>query len=185
MDVHGARVAGKGVAPDALEQLVAGQHEAAVVEQLPEEVEFLGRELNLLVADLYLSPPGVDHQVTMLQHGALGLLPFRRGAPEDGLHARDQLARVERLRHVVVRADFEADDLVDVLVARRQHQDRDVGLLADAAADLDPVDVRQHQVEHDQRRLLALHRRERVRTVRRGAHLVARVLEVQRDEGRD
>src|SRR6266545_2280212 len=31
VDVHGARVAGEGVAPDALEQLVAGQHEAAVV----------------------------------------------------------------------------------------------------------------------------------------------------------
>ena len=56
MDVDGARVAGERVAPDPLEQLVAGQDEAAVVEQLPEEVELLRRELDLLAADA--SPRG-------------------------------------------------------------------------------------------------------------------------------
>src|SRR3954452_15925698 len=42
------RVAGEGVAPDALQQLVARQHQAVVVEQLPEQVELLRRELDLL-----------------------------------------------------------------------------------------------------------------------------------------
>src|SRR5919197_1707405 len=51
VDVDGARIAGEGVAPDALEQLVARQDEAAVVEELPEQVELLRRELDLLVAD--------------------------------------------------------------------------------------------------------------------------------------
>ena len=75
-----------------------------------------------------------------------------RCAAEDALDAGDELARVERLRQVVVGADLEADDLVDVLVAGGQHQDRHVGGLADAPADLEPVDVGQHQVEDDQRR---------------------------------
>src|SRR3954469_1215183 len=48
VDVDRARVAGEGVAPDALEQLVARQDEPAVVEELPEQVELLGRELHLL-----------------------------------------------------------------------------------------------------------------------------------------
>jgi hypothetical protein len=52
-------------------------------------------------------------------------------------------------------------------------------------ADLDPVDVRQHEVEHDQRRLRLLHRDECLGSVRRRADLVARVLEVQRDERGD
>src|SRR4249919_2643375 len=43
VDVDRARITGEGVTPDALEQLVAGQHEPAMVEQLPEEVELLGR----------------------------------------------------------------------------------------------------------------------------------------------
>ncbi len=59
---------------------------------------------------------------------------------------------IERLRQVVVGADLEPDDLVDVLVARGEHQDRHVRVLAQPLADLDPVDVGEHQVEHDQRR---------------------------------
>ena len=51
MDVDGTRVAGERVAPDALEELVAGEHEPAVVEELPEQVELLRRELDLVVAD--------------------------------------------------------------------------------------------------------------------------------------
>ena len=153
VDVDGARVAGEGVAPDALEQLVAREHEAAVVEQLPEQVELLRRELDLLLADAHLAAAGVDRQVAVAELLALDLAALGRRAAEDRLHAGDELARVERLRQVVVGADLEPDDLVDVLVARGQHQDRHVRALADAPADLDPVDVREHQVEHDQRGL--------------------------------
>ena len=62
VDVDGARVAGEGVAPDALEQLVPGEHEPSVVEQLPEQVELLRRELDLAVADQRLPTAGVDHE---------------------------------------------------------------------------------------------------------------------------
>ena len=82
MDVDGAGVAGERVAPDALEQLVARQHEPAVVEQLPEEVELLGRELHLLAGDPRLAPAGVDAQVAVLDHLGLEVAPLaaRRGA---------------------------------------------------------------------------------------------------------
>ena len=106
-------------------------------------------------------------------------------AAKNRLHAGDELARVERLRQVVVGADLEADDLVDVLVARGEHQDRHLGAAAQTAADLDPVDVGQHQVEDDQRRLLALGFRQRVLPGLGNVHVVARVLEVERDERRD
>src|SRR5438034_9958637 len=39
VDVHRAGVSREGVPPDTLEQLVAREHEAAMVEQFPEEVE--------------------------------------------------------------------------------------------------------------------------------------------------
>ena len=107
---------------------------------------------------------------------------LRRGAAQDRAHTRDELARVERLRHVVVGADLEADDLVDVLVARRQHQDRQVAALTDALADLDAVDVRQHQVEHDERRLLRLDESQCLGAARGGANGVAGVLQIRGDE---
>ena len=71
MHVDRARVAREGVAPDALEQLVARQHEAAVVEQLPEEVELLRRELDLVVADEHLAAAGVDDEVAVADLVAL------------------------------------------------------------------------------------------------------------------
>jgi len=76
----------------------------------------------------------------------LGAAPDQR--PETG----DELVERERLREVVVGADLEADDLVDVLVARSQHEDRNVRALADSPAQLDAVSVREIEVEDDQRR---------------------------------
>src|SRR5436190_19853536 len=116
VDVDGAGVARERVAPDALEQLVTREHEPAVVEQLPEEVELLRRELDLLVADVHLSPAGVDDEVAVPELGALTLVARRRGSAKDRLHPCDELAGIERLCQIVVGADLEPDDLVDVLV---------------------------------------------------------------------
>src|SRR3954471_7527215 len=134
--VDRARVARERVTPHALEQLVACQYEATMVEQLPEEVELLRRELDLLVADARFAATGIDHEIAVLDDGALALRSVGCGAAQDRAHARDELARVEGLRHVVVGAHLEPDDLVDVLVARREHQHRHVARLADALADL-------------------------------------------------
>src|SRR5947208_10200812 len=72
VNVHGARVPSERVAPHPLEQLVAGEDEPTVVEELPEEVELFRRELDLLVTHLDLAAAGVDQQVAVLHHGVLG-----------------------------------------------------------------------------------------------------------------
>src|SRR5579884_1283200 len=186
-DVHvdRARVARERIAPDALEQLVARQHEPAVVEQLPEQVELLRRELDFPVAHVGLVPARVDAQVAVDDHLGLVCVALRRGAAQDRLDPRDQLAWIERLRQVVEGADLEPDDLVDVLVAGGQHQDREVGRLPNPLADLDAVDVGEHQVEHDERRLLDRDLGEGVLAGRRRLHRVPRVLQVERDERGD
>src|SRR4029450_13254381 len=99
-----------------------------------------------------LALAGVDGELTVLDLVRLALSPLGRGAPEDALDAGHELARVERLRHVVVRADLEPDDLVDVLVPRGEHEDRDVRGLADAATELDAVAVREVEVEDHETR---------------------------------
>src|SRR5262245_2559683 len=114
VDVHRARVPRERIAPDALEQLVSREHDPAMVEQLPEQVELLRRQLDLRVADLHLTAAGVDDELAVPQLGGLGLPPLRRRAPQDRLDPGDELARIERLRHVVVGPDLEPDDLVDV-----------------------------------------------------------------------
>ena len=80
------------------------------------------------------------------------------GAAQDGFDAGDQFTRVERLGHIVVGPQFQPHDLVHAVVAGGEHDDGQVGReLAGphAAADLPAIHLRQHQVEHHQRRGLA------------------------------
>jgi len=75
--------------------------------------------------------------------------PRAAAAPaQDRAQPRQQLARLERLRQVVVGADLEPDHAVHRVAARGEHQHRGIGARTQPAADFQPVDVRQRQVEH-------------------------------------
>jgi hypothetical protein len=80
--------------------------------------------------------------------------------------AGDQLARIERLRDVVVGAHLEADDAVDHGRGRRQHDDRDARVaLAQVARQAQAV-LAGH-VDVDQREVDRLLRRQLARAARR------------------
>ena len=67
-------------------------------------------------------------------------------------HPGDQLARGERLGHIIVGAGLEAAHPVRLLAAAGQHDDRHVGGLgraADAAADFEAGNALDHPVEQD------------------------------------
>src|SRR3954454_4244375 len=93
MNVDRPRVARERVSPPPLEQLVSCQHEAPVVEQLPQQVELLRGELNVLAGNGHLTRARVDLEVTVLHHrfGRPAALGGRRGAAQDGLDPRDKL----------------------------------------------------------------------------------------------
>ena len=91
----------------------------------------------------------------------------RRDTAQDDVDPRHQFARAERFCHIVVAADFQAQHAIDLLVARRQEQDRHVGGLADLAADFEPVQFRHADVEHDQFRAVAGKARQRFLAVAR------------------
>jgi hypothetical protein len=156
-----------------------------VVQELPEEIELLGGETDLLLADVHLALAGIDLEIAVFELFGLRAPALGSGPAENALHASDELARIEGLRHIVVGPDLEPDDLVDVLVTRRQHEDRHVRRLADAPAQLDAVAVRKVEVEDDERRRLACERDQRGLRTRCGLHRVPRVAQVRGDERRD
>lgn len=88
--------------------------------------------------------------------GAAAVPTGRRGdgpttsAAQDHAHARGQLARRERLDHVVVGTDLEADDAVDLLVSRSQEDHRHIAECAQRTAGLEAVHVRQAHIEDHQ-----------------------------------
>ena len=67
------------------------------------------------------------------------------------MDAGHEFARVEGLGQIVVGAEFEADDAIDLVALGCQHDDRGLVLgAAQAPADGKAVLARQHEVEHDE-----------------------------------
>ena len=99
-------------------------------------------------------------------------------AAQERLDPAHQLAQPERLGQVVVGAQLQADDLVDLVVAGGEHQDRHLGAGgAHAAEDLEPVDPGQADIEHDEVRRLVHGQVEALLARGRDGHLVALLLE--------
>ena len=133
------------VAPDALEDEVAGHHLARVEhEQLEQRVLGAG-EVEVAVAAW--GHARVHGHVADLERLVAQLAA---AAAQQGAHAGDQLVERERLDQVVVGAGVEAGDAVGDGVARREHQHRHAGARrAQPLAHLDAVDARHHQVQDD------------------------------------
>ena len=72
------------------------------------------------------------------------------GATTDSPDARRQLAPAERLGDVVVGAELEPEDAIELVAASSQHDDRDVAALAQLAAHVAAVDVRESEIEEDE-----------------------------------
>ena len=184
-DVHvdRARAARVGHAPDPVEQLVPRDDDPGILEQVREQVELAAGELDGLARDGDLARLPVEHDVAELQGRGGGRR--RIDAAQHGLDPRRELARRERLGDVVVGADLEPGDAVALLVARRQHQDRDVRAGANGAAHVEPVLAGQADVEDDHARLHALEASERILARPHPGDAVAALLEVGVDESAD
>ena len=92
MDVDRARAARIAHPPDPVEQLVARDDDAGVLDQVGEQVELLAGQLDRLAGHVHLARLRIERDVAELEH--LGARR-RAGAPEDGLDAGGELARRE------------------------------------------------------------------------------------------
>jgi hypothetical protein len=95
-----------------------------------------------------IDPQWADHQ---LGGGGRGAAAGAGRAAGDGADPRHQLAQPERLDDVVVGAELEQDHPVDLLAARRHHDDRHVAacpqpLAHHVALEVGETEVEQHQV---------------------------------------
>jgi len=116
--------------------------------------------------------------------GALGALPARFGAapPEYCVDARHQLPRVERLRQVIVRAQLEPYDAVDVVAPRRQQDHRNRRNPPQPPQHFKPVHSREHHVEHHENVFPRFRPFQPRRAVRRGLRGKALVLQKLPDQ---
>ena len=106
-------------------------------------------------------------------------------AAEHRVNARDELARIERLRQIVVGAHLESDDAVDVLAFGRQHDDRHrLAGAAQPAAYRQAVFAGEHEVQHDEMRRIALQLLVEIARVGKGRDVEALLGQIARQRSR-
>ena len=157
MDVDRAWLAVVGAPADPLQQLPPAEDDPGIGGEEREQLELDERQLHGLPRtstarrgrSITTSPRSIDLV-------APAGMVRRCSAAQEGADAAAELADRERLGDVVVRAELEPEHLVELVVPRRQHDDRDGALRAQPPAHLEPVDAGKHDVEHDEvDRLLA------------------------------
>ena len=120
------------------------QHTVGIADQHPQQIELHAGQRHLPAVrvdeparvQVELEPPD-PHPVggRRAASGCAGWTsPGPRCPPQHRADARQQLAQLERLDHVVVGTDLEADDPVDRVAHRRDHDHRHAEQLAHASA---------------------------------------------------
>src|SRR6185295_3326940 len=156
-------------------QRVARQYAAGVFRKRHDELVLQRGQRPFGAVEAHRARIAIDFETAEAQHAR----PRGRvGAPQERAQPGEQLARLERLRKIVVRADFEADYAVHGLAARREHEDRRVPLGPQAPAHLQAVDVGQREIEHEHVVGLASEALERGGAARHGGDVEARRAEV-------
>ncbi len=82
---------------------------------------------------------------------------MRLRAAQDGADAREQFAQVERFGQIIVRAEFQAHDAIDVVLAPGEDDDRHARRFTQLARQGHAVFRGQFQIEQDQIDDLARH----------------------------
>ena len=132
--------------PHLLEDHPLRHHEAGVACEEGEDVELGRRQGDLLARPADAAAGDVDLEVAGRDDRRRRR--ERRRPPQQRADAGEQLAGGERLGEVVVGALVQRRDLVGLVGAHRQDQDRRGHPRAQLAADLDAGAVGEHEVEH-------------------------------------
>ena len=150
---------GRGVAvaesPHLFQELLPPERPPGMLHEVGQQVELLGRQRHQLPAEPGLVGGDVDLQLTGPEHRrpSPGRRRQRAARPaQHRLHPGGELPGRERLGHVVVGAELEADDAVGLLAEGGEDDDGDGRRRPDPFAHLEAAEAGQHQVEHHQLR---------------------------------
>jgi hypothetical protein len=132
-------------------QLVTLDDRAGRLEEHLQQGELDGGQLDRLAGAADQATAEVHLDVVHAEPGQRAIVVVGRrldlGPAQDRTNAGYQLARVEGLREVVVGAELEPDDAIDVVAPSGQHEHRDSRRTANGTQDVEAADARQHHVE--------------------------------------
>jgi hypothetical protein len=165
-------------APHAIDERVPGEHATGVLQQQLEQLELLQRQRHGFAPDQHLVTLRVEDHVADLECLARQLGRFFHGrATQDGADPGYELAQPVGLGDVVVGADLEADDSVELGPLRGDHDHRHLALRPQLAAHVDARQLRQHHVEQHEVGAHGVEQRQRFGAVTGDVHSEAFALQ--------
>ena len=181
MDVHRAGVTVGAVAPDLLQQPLAGERQTPVDQQVVQQLELLGRQVHRRAVHPHGPLGGQQFDAAQHLRRAAGVLlgarpPLHRPGPGH------QLPGTERLDHVVVGPQLQTQDLVLLGVLGGEDDERRLGEGPDRLEDVEARAVGQHEVEHHQRRVVLSDQLHAGGAQRGGVHLIALPAQVELEQ---
>src|SRR5882724_5768250 len=111
------------ITPNFVQQTIALLDPAAPLHQRSQKFELEAGELDAFAVHQYFVPRWIDRNRSSREPIACF---FSSAASQDRLDPQNNFAGTEWFRHVIVRAAFKADDPVDLLCPRGQHQNWNV-----------------------------------------------------------
>jgi hypothetical protein len=139
---------------DCLGQFFTAQHTTHCLEKYLQQIKFQSREFNRLAGPPHL--PGVLVQLDLADGYSLGcsqiavVMSLWVAPSKYGSDPGNQFVWVERLREIIIRADLQTHNPVNVLAPSGQHQNREAGFRANPPQNIKPVQARQHHVQNNQ-----------------------------------
>jgi len=132
--------------PDFVEDLRTSPHDVGCRREKTKQLELFGSEFDL--DTFHGDPMGsmVDHE---RPSNEWRIIRFRTRVPaaRNSADARDEFAKTERLRHVIVGAQFEPEHPIELVGARGEHDDRRRHAAAEFATHVATVHVGQSEIE--------------------------------------
>ena len=139
--------------PDLPEQFILGKYVVRVLRQKGEQIKFLGGKVLLHAVHIDTTGSFVDTNAANLHNIILRLGIHSHQSLISGqmrLHPCHQLTGAEGLCHIIICAQTQSANLVDVILSGRNHEDGHILCLSDLTAHLETIHPWQHQVQYDQ-----------------------------------
>ncbi|MNG99296.1 hypothetical protein D3C79_584620 [compost metagenome] len=170
------------IAPHLVQQAKAGEHLARMASEEIQQVKLARRQIDRLPIQLHFAGYGVYGQAVKAQRAGVHtqVAAHRLLAAEQRFDPRHQFQHRKGFGQVIVGTQLQPQHAVYLAGARADDDDRRVARhVARPAADLQPVDARQHQIE-DQRVPAALFQHRHAQIAVGGvANVVAFIAQVQ------
>ena len=154
MHINAAIIGRIGPSQDLLVQGLPADHGTGRLQQHFEQIKLHRRQVHGLPLLEHTARMSFQDDVIHMVLGRYGrrilFTPLELGAPKNGLDAGHQFPGIERFPQIIISTDLQANNAIDLIAPRGQHQYRYIALLADLSEHFEPAAPRQHNIQNDQ-----------------------------------